>query len=479
MMVTTVANEADLPMQSASPWKSLSEFITRLNQSISSKDGISAAIEKWMSGEVVFSHADLGGLMLQGDDAQEYKARVDDVYRLVAGKPAHISRGAVEDAVQNAMLRVLDIYKKHSESDFSARLTTEIGDLKKMLGRTPELHKVQLEVEGLNPSDLPRQVGQVKFFVADEATMPEIATNPTDSLDEAQRKRRESARALRKNIVSLIQGKTYAAMEVLASDLKAAEFLAEVQLRHTLDVLNYFSDFFSYGDARVFLPGDAARFRHVAVVGKKSEPETSRLTMAFKGPGPFSFPGPRANSNEVLAFDRASALLQKQNPNPLEKRILAALQWAGRASVEKRKEEAFLLYCISLEALLLKNEDKGEITFSFALRGAHLLLKDSGRRKEIFKDLKALYRLRSKVVHSGNTEISDSDLGKIRGLAKNAIFIVLTTEPFSSFVTEEQLEEWFQDQLLAGAASEKETNSTATGVVQAGGATEIKATTDE
>jgi hypothetical protein len=117
--------------------------------------------------------------------------------------------------------------------------------------------------------------------------------------------------------------------------------------------------------------------------------------------------------------------------------------------VEERKEEALLLFCISLEALLLSNEDK-EIAYSFALRGAHLLVKDGTRRKDVFRDLKDLYTTRSKIVHSGKAEVLSIELAKAEVFAKTALFIVLTTPPFSGFVAEKDFTGWVEEQTLTG-----------------------------
>jgi hypothetical protein len=144
-----------------------------------------------------------------------------------------------------------------------------------------------------------------------------------------------------------------------------------------------------------------------------------------------------------------SAILANPNPSSLDDRILSSLQWAGRATIEGRKEEAFLLFCISLEALLLGNRNT-EISQTFALRGAHLFGQDTAHRKDIFKKLKCLYGIRSSIVHSGHTQVTQADLSKIRSLAKNAVWLMLVREPFSQMKTEEKLEEWFQTQLLAG-----------------------------
>lgn len=75
---------------------------------------------------------------------------------------------------------------------------------------------------------------------------------------------------------------------------------------------------------------------------------------------------------------------------------------------------------------------------------------DATHRREAFKDLKSLYGIRSAIVHSGHTQITEADLSKIRWLAKTAVWIMVVREPFSKMKTEEELEDWFETQLLAG-----------------------------
>ncbi len=92
---------------------------------------------------------------------------------------------------------------------------------------------------------------------------------------------------------------------------------------------------------------------------------------AWVGPiAPFSFSGPQLHA---AGLDRTSEMLKKEAPSEFELRILSALQWAGKASVEPRREEAFLLFSVSLESLLLERDDKSEIAETLALRLAHLI----------------------------------------------------------------------------------------------------------
>ncbi len=124
-----------------------------------------------------------------------------------------------------------------------------------------------------------------------------------------------------------------------------------------------------------------------------------------------------------------------------------SIQWAGRAQVDPRPEEAFLLYAISLESLLLGSQPSQELGYRLALRCAHLI--SPPERRQMVKDqLGELYRLRSKIVHSGRTLVPEADLTLLRGYCRNAIFRVLNDPIFRQLTSEEQLDEWFEQQAL-------------------------------
>jgi Apea-like HEPN len=417
------------PKKPESPWKRLEEFITEVRRTLEEKP--SESFRRTLTpDEVFFTQGDLGGLMLSQESSTEYRRCIRAIHESVGGEHGRISQGAVADAVQIATMKALDAYKQDSEPDFSKRVHREVEELRRTLRREPDVYIVQLEVCGLDPKDLPRVVGNVNFYVSDENSFPGLPSLPPEQQnDETTKTRQENARVLRERVITSIKGKTYAALEIEAFDPKAARELAEKELQITLDVLNFFAELFSHEGARVFLPGDAAPSRNVAILSKKNEPRKNFYSFSDRRALLlFSFPPRDRDSPSLAAFERASSLLRERHGNRWNAKILSALRWSGRASVEERKEEALLLFCISLEALLLSNEDR-EIAYSFALRGAHLLVTEGTKRKEVFRDLKDLYTARSKIVHSGKAEVLSIELAKAEVLAKTALFIVLTTPP--------------------------------------------------
>ncbi len=163
-----------------------------------------------------------------------------------------------------------------------------------------------------------------------------------------------------------------------------------------------------------------------------------------------SLPGHR---HGVLAevFARVSEILAKDNASSLEKRILSAVQWAGRATVDVRNEEAFLLYMISLESLVLGGKNAAELTFRLRLRASHLIGRTLQSRKIVRDRLKDLYATRSNIVHSGRFFVTERELLEAREYTKRALLAVLYAKPFCDMGSEDQLELWFEDRLMDNA----------------------------
>ena len=163
---------------------------------------------------------------------------------------------------------------------------------------------------------------------------------------------------------------------------------------------------------------------------------------------PFSFQHLlETDKKRNLGFSKIADLLARKR-NRLDDRIIAAIQWAGKATVESRKEEAFLLYAISLESLVLLENEKEELTYRLRTRVAHLLGKDLEGRKIISENVRDLYDIRSKIVHSGSYQVTDANLSLIRFYSKSCILHIFNDEPFSSMNSIVSLVQWFNEKAL-------------------------------
>ena len=115
--------------------------------------------------------------------------------------------------------------------------------------------------------------------------------------------------------------------------------------------------------------------------------------------------------------------------------------------MEPRNEEAFLLFAIALESLLMGRDDKSEITETLALRTAHVIASPKHRLRA-YKSVKALYGIRSKIVHRGDAEVGEADLSLMRYFARAAVLTMLCDSQVSTMTNESNLVDWFREKLL-------------------------------
>jgi hypothetical protein len=127
---------------------------------------------------------------------------------------------------------------------------------------------------------------------------------------------------------------------------------------------------------------------------------------------------------------------------------LAAISLAGRATVDVRKEEAFLLYAIALESLVLIEGDKEELKYRLQIRIAHLLGNTVEGRRELSSEVGRLYNIRSQIVHSGRFQVTDSDLSLMRSIAKNCIMRLIIDDTFTTMSSVDDIVLWFSNEIL-------------------------------
>jgi len=438
------------PLDSA--LRELRELTRRIYDGISSKEQPEPAkLFKQGVNTRLLHLAEYGSLVLSGEDSDQYFDCVMNLHAAVDAKTGQISFGVVESATQLAILKALDGVKKQPTVEFPQRLETALGELRKTLCEPPITWSVHLEVAGLERHGLPRTVGNTEFYVMDQNRLSGFEVHVATIVDRMRYTAAEKGPAKKMLLDQMshgLLGKTCAHVRISATDANAANALALKRLRQTLDVTNFFASILGIPGARVYLPWEASPHQAQSLTFADNR-ERLNWGSSLQGPSfPFSFSQIQGRRADEIGFSRASAILRSINPNPIENRLLSALQWAGRASVEERKEEAFLLFTVALESLLLDNREKQQLRYRFAIRGAHLLGNGLKSRRDLSSALRKLYDLRSAMVHSGSTDITDSDQDTVRHLAKRTIYRVLATKPFSNMTTEEELERWFEDQIL-------------------------------
>jgi hypothetical protein len=131
--------------------------------------------------------------------------------------------------------------------------------------------------------------------------------------------------------------------------------------------------------------------------------------------------------------------------------LISAFETAGAAGVETKPQLSFLLFAIALESVVLGRDIQTEITYQLSARVAHLLSADLTPRKTIAKRVVDLYRLRSKIVHAGSTDVSEAEVESIREVCLNTLFALATLPAFAKMASVDELEEWFKDRMLGAS----------------------------
>jgi hypothetical protein len=436
--------------------RGLEALVTRINRKLkrAGRAGKASGVTKYgmTSDLILFSHADLGGLTLTNDDAKEYRKVVESIQAQVVGKVEHISRSAVESAIQKAILTGLDPAQKTAERNFTKRLASALIALRQTLTANVVAWEVHFPIEGIVKIGLPRTFGSCEFYFGDdnylEALLQRVDRVIVSLVEPKwlEESRKDAAERTRE----LVKDKNGVNVKVYAVDSEAALALAKKIARQTVDILNFYANLGQGPPAEVLLFAEGRGPGVLYTLLFAEQPPAFQTPMERTGPHlRFSFDLPQLVGT---GFERVSAILAKveKDRTAIEDKLISALQWAGRASVDPRAEESFLLFAIALESLLmeLEGEDRNEITEKLALRGAHLVARNLKSRLIVYRDLKRLYGVRSKIVHSGSIEVGETQLSEIRYYARLGLLTMLCSPSFSAMNSKEQLMNWLRRKLL-------------------------------
>lgn len=144
---------------------------------------------------------------------------------------------------------------------------------------------------------------------------------------------------------------------------------------------------------------------------------------------------------------RLSELLN--NSNEFGDRLLAAYGIAGTACVDRLPQRAFMFFAVALESVVLGKGGDGEITFQLATRVAHLIGGDNlDDKRKVVEQAKRLYKMRSKIAHAGESQVSFADVLEIQNLCLTTLLAMTISPAFENMTRNSELEEWFSDRIL-------------------------------
>lgn len=311
-------------------------------------------------------------------------------------------------------------------------------------------------VVGINQDCLPLEVGKVVLHPSSDALSKLLVLSddqPSSTYPEELRLKFRGS--VRKQIDTHFGASAWAHVRVKAAegDSEAAHDLGIEELRLTLDVLNFYADIWRPSDyrSRVALASEPDRtVLHSMVVVEGSEP----MGVGEENHGPVDdvwIPALDSDDARELALDRVSSILAKEatERSQVDDRLLAGLRWAGRATATRRPDEAFLLFMMAIEAIIMGPNNRDSILYKLLLRVAQVLNLPDAKDKNLLRDhLTRLYDLRSRLVHSGLADINGADVESARSAAKALTVELLKNATFARMKSNKDLDNWFESRIM-------------------------------
>jgi hypothetical protein len=352
---------------------------------------------------------------------------VDHAVELIASDRVlgeHFSRGLISDKINRLILALL----RASDQDLQATATESVRRFVKELESTPVLQwNIVLPIANLVLKIPPLEIGRVTFALMDNALLDDTVSAISE-INETSISPQEVKDQGMKMVSELLQtrylNKTVATVTIEAADQDSAVLHAEKEIEHALDVLRFYGRAVMKNDARLykmFIGAEGTIFTgsYTTVCLRPKQ----HFSLPFRRTG-YSYPYEiDANTLELiqkLCLLELSHILGKPEGQrtSFERLLVTAVDLFGVAMDQPSPRESYLDFVTSLESLLLKEKEPRGL---LAERVAIVVGETYDARQRIFKYMKHIYDFRSKVVHSGLSDVTEDDLRLVSILAFQAI----------------------------------------------------------
>lgn len=401
-----------------------------------------------LDSDLFFGNNHEGYLFLSGEETKAYQKTLIAL-GLNLCQSELLSEKAVVELFNSAILETLDMNSHRPNLTFEQRLDTAIENFKHALHNGFQEFWIYYPIFGLAESGLPFLMGNVEFGLFGEGYADEVYLS-------LEKQSTERGKIFVQKVLDdfnkmKLWGKPFSKVISGAYDPKAAQRNALREIRACIDILNFYSDLIPDTKGFIYMPGEADCYQ--IIIPSIDTREKPKWTISYETAGPI-IPVSielllKSEANEGLGFSRLRDLVSKPR-SEYEDRLLTAVRWAGKATVltyQDRMEDAFLHYMIALETIIVP-EKESEINYQLSIRMAHLMASTATYRKDVAREVRVLYGVRSAIAHSGSFEIKNTDLATIRRLTKNCLVHLLRDEPFSQMKTIDELRNWFEDRIF-------------------------------
>lgn len=364
-----------------------------------------------------------GNLALRDELAVQYLEVLEEISAIVTCEGTW-SKASIDDLLAESVFHVANAPAEHRAEVTRMQAERIVTQLK----AHPDKWHVDIAVAGMSLDCAGQKFGNLQFL---RNTVKNRAAHPDESSDEGK-------------VTSVFARACVEAID-RESALHAAIAIAD---RHLAALNALFSD---WQPSRIHLyRGQPEPFIRESIILAVKVGDANPLTeFGSKITGTVLS---RAEWDGFLKMRGGAAVsdLLRQN-HTFANRVITGYVTAGTACVEPKPQLAFLLFAIALESVVLGDQVKTEITYQLSTRVAHLLALTVTAKRSIVKQVNALYKLRSEIVHSGKNEISETDVYTIREICLRSLLTLTTSSEFTGMKSVEELDQWFDDRMLGGS----------------------------
>lgn len=387
---------------------------------------------------------------LDRDEADAYE-RALTMLSPDEGQPRAISRATVDALIQEAILTSLDIYEKQAGVDLDTRIGKSIQTLRDKLNAPIVEWQIWQSVDRLKVPPEGFTLGKVLFCDSTHQSAQQAKAAITETL-------KPHPTPLPPDFFKSywpdeFSTSTLCCISVLAGDSTAAGQIADVELQTTMSVLNFFASLVSNLEfmPAVCISGIFSSYKtHKLKFRKAPQTQIGWSGTVHRLAAPFDISEFNRHLQIKAALEKINALLCTNEESELRDRLLTAVKWAGKGAATESTEDSYLFYAIALETLLLGSNRYEQLSYKLRLRAARLLGLNTQGRVSTRDSVNRLYILRSKMVHSGKTQIPRSDLSLLRIITQSCVIHLLSADMFKDIQTDDALEQWFECELMSG-----------------------------
>lgn len=420
------------------------------------RDAINASKDpdKLASVPHTYYYTDKGYFFLTLDGIKAIRGIIADI-RDFLETAINFSDEYLEKAIDDAIIQLLPV----KEKEILTAARKQVDTILAILATTPVDWSLLIPIVNLEMEMDNIRIGKVCFHKYDEGDSKKLQSRVLAAYEVLHKKNpstvpQEIPAALLSNLKETFEKQfakhVYAEVNMSAVDSKRAEDIAMQSLRTALDAL-----YFYRLDSHFIDPFFAVD--HFDVQGGIRQDTQSLILFSEKQ---ISFPQkltgfvmPFILTKTALSFMKANGLdalsdilaTDTLTRTDFEADLITAIRFCALSVRDKQLANAFVNSVISLEALLMDEHE--QISDNLSERVAFIIGQNLVERNGYFDEMKRLYGIRSKIVHSGNTDIRHSDLSLLRrSIAYRCIVNLLKSYKSLKITNAKDLIRWIREQ---------------------------------